>query len=303
MTRNGKIAHLPGSVRDDLNRRLDNGQEGETLLAWLNGQPDVRKILKAHFDRAPITKQNLSEWRQGGFREWQLRQEWLGQARQLSEGALELDNAVETHLLPGALAGALAARYAALLNGWDGQPDPKFEEQLRLLRGLNRDIALLQKTLHQAHRYERELEQAAEQRDRSELEELKQKTLNLVTLVPEYKAMVALLGPSEQGLKLAEHLIAVKYGLHMPMEKLLPQAEGKGPQAESGRPPAPSEPGRPTQSKPVQASPTPSNGAKPGPTEPDPAVQPSPSQSNPVAPDSDAASTPEAASETSQEGD
>jgi hypothetical protein len=205
-------------------------------------------------------------------------------------------------LLPGALAGALATRYAALLNGWDGQPDPKFEEQLRLLRGLNRDIALLQKTLHQAHRYERELEQALEQRDQSELEELKQKTLNLVTAVPEYEAMVALLGHGELGRKMAKQLIAVKYGLHLSKEDLEPEAAGKGPSAESGRPPAPSEPGRPTQSQPVPANPTPSNGAKPSPTEPDPAVQPNPTQSNPVAPDSHAERTPEATPETSQEG-
>src|SRR5277367_994940 len=165
MTRNGKIARLPGNVRDELNQRLDNGQEGPKLLAWLNGLDDVKQALKASFDGAPISKQNLSEWRLGGFREWQIRREWIEQALQLSESRGEMEQVVDMSLLPGALAGALAARYAALLNSWDGEPDPKFEEKLRLLRGLNRDIALLQKTMQHANQQEKAAVQESEERD------------------------------------------------------------------------------------------------------------------------------------------
>jgi hypothetical protein len=134
---------------------MENGEEGATLLAWLNGLPVVQEILQDSFEGAPITKQNLSEWRQGGLREWQLRQEWIGQARELSDAASEMEEEVDTLALPGDLAGVLAARYAALLNGWNGEPDEKMEAQARLLRGLVRDVALLQRILLQASGQER----------------------------------------------------------------------------------------------------------------------------------------------------
>jgi len=36
MTRNGKIARLPCSIRDLLNRRLHDGESGKSLVDWLN---------------------------------------------------------------------------------------------------------------------------------------------------------------------------------------------------------------------------------------------------------------------------
>jgi len=78
--RNGKIAKLPVDVRVELHGRMENGEDGAVLLEWLNGLPEVQESLKAHFGGAPVSKQNLSEWRQGGFREWQIRRELIGQA-------------------------------------------------------------------------------------------------------------------------------------------------------------------------------------------------------------------------------
>ena len=39
MTRHGKIARLPLEVREELNRRLENGEPGDRLVEWLNGMP------------------------------------------------------------------------------------------------------------------------------------------------------------------------------------------------------------------------------------------------------------------------
>jgi hypothetical protein len=114
-------------VRSELNLRRDKGQEGEALLAWFNGLPEVQATLKDGFEGASVSKQNLSEWRLGGFREWQVRAEWKAQARELSDATGELGQILEASLLGYDLSVALAARYAALLNGWDGEPDPKFE--------------------------------------------------------------------------------------------------------------------------------------------------------------------------------
>src|SRR5215471_10577074 len=71
--RNGKIARLPQQIREQLNQRLDDGESSETLLPWLNSLPKTQAVLAKHFASRPIQKQNLSEWRQGGFREWQTR--------------------------------------------------------------------------------------------------------------------------------------------------------------------------------------------------------------------------------------
>ena len=39
-TRNGKIARLPLEIREQLNRRLDDGEQGQPDLDWLNALPE-----------------------------------------------------------------------------------------------------------------------------------------------------------------------------------------------------------------------------------------------------------------------
>jgi hypothetical protein len=75
MARKGKIARLPRSIRDELNRRLDDGAQGVQLLDWLNSLPEVQRVLIDSFEGHPITDGNLSDWKQGGFLEWQRLQE------------------------------------------------------------------------------------------------------------------------------------------------------------------------------------------------------------------------------------
>ena len=80
MIRTGKIARLPRHIRDQLNRRLDDGEQGARLVRWLNKLDAVRDLLLEDFGGRPITEQNLSDWRQGGFLEWQQHQqscEWV----------------------------------------------------------------------------------------------------------------------------------------------------------------------------------------------------------------------------------
>ena len=69
-TRTGKIARLPSAVREELNRRLDEGVSGKALVAWLNALPEVQAILRAQFGGQPINAVNLTKWRQGGYRDW-----------------------------------------------------------------------------------------------------------------------------------------------------------------------------------------------------------------------------------------
>jgi hypothetical protein len=87
MTRNGKIARLPRPIRDELNRRLDDGQQGTDLVDWLNRLPEVQRIVAESFGGRPITDGNISEWKLGGFLEWKALQESCDWARMVSSEA------------------------------------------------------------------------------------------------------------------------------------------------------------------------------------------------------------------------
>ena len=90
MTRNGKIARLPKAVQEQLNRRLDDNEPGQRLAAWLNSLPEVQSVITAEFGGLAIREQNLSEWRKGGYRDWQRRQERCDLLRQMQAEAGDL---------------------------------------------------------------------------------------------------------------------------------------------------------------------------------------------------------------------
>lgn len=89
-TRIGKIARLPAAIRDELNTRLHDGERGPSLLRWLNALPAVSSILAAQFAARPVSAQNLSEWRQGGFTDWLRAQEARAWVDHLREEAARL---------------------------------------------------------------------------------------------------------------------------------------------------------------------------------------------------------------------
>jgi len=149
--RNGKIARLSRALQNEVNQRLDKNEPGETLLEWLNAQPEIHTLLSAEFAGVPVSKQNLSQWRLGGFREWQLRQEVAADARELSTQARELESVQPTRLADS-LATVLAGRYASLLRHWTGEVNPELEQSLRILRGMIQDVAHLRRWDHSAER-------------------------------------------------------------------------------------------------------------------------------------------------------
>jgi hypothetical protein len=281
--RNGKIATLPTSIRDELSLRMENGGKGKELLAWLNGLPEVQESIQAAFGGVPISKQNLSEWRQGGFREWHIHYDLTRQAHQLSEYANEIGEAVEAPLLAGRMAAILAARYAALLNPWDGGADPEFEKKLRLLRGLNRDIALLQKTLQQADRHEIEHNRHAEADHEEQAEKMKQVALTPLRARLERRSlegMFELLVGRSEARRLADFVTSVKFDLPRSKKararltgqtrsnRVKPRQSGKGgltgDPERADDPPLPEEarsgPSGQTQSNPVKPSQSENNG-------------------------------------------
>jgi hypothetical protein len=144
MLRKGKIARLSRALRHELNLRLADNQDGGATLNWLNALPEVKAVLARDFGGEPIGKQNLYEWRQGGFVEWQTRQDLLEQARDLAADAGELDAVANGKILDG-MAAALSVRYAATLASWDGNDNEAIRGQLRILRSFTQDIVALRR--------------------------------------------------------------------------------------------------------------------------------------------------------------
>src|ERR1035441_634149 len=70
MTRIGKIARLPRELREQLNCRLHDGEPGTQLVVWLNSLPEAQAVLAREFGGRAVSEQNLSEWKQGGYRDW-----------------------------------------------------------------------------------------------------------------------------------------------------------------------------------------------------------------------------------------
>src|SRR5260370_39668133 len=81
MTRTGKIARLPLGIREELNRRLQDGKVGKGLVVWLNSLPQARAVLAKQFGGRPINKENLSGWRLGGYVDWERRKRMNGLSR------------------------------------------------------------------------------------------------------------------------------------------------------------------------------------------------------------------------------
>jgi hypothetical protein len=115
MSRFGKIGRLPLDIREQLNRRLQDGEIGKDLVVWLNSVPEVQAVLKAEFGERPVNEPNLSDWRTGGYEDWLVQQETMQQVNQLVANAKELTGASQTPLSE-LLATCLAARYAVELS-------------------------------------------------------------------------------------------------------------------------------------------------------------------------------------------
>ena len=143
MTRHGKIARLPHPIREQINRRLQNSDEGREIVEWLNSLPEVRAVMDAEFDGQAVSEMNLSNWRLGGYRDWEAQQEALAAVRRFGADAAEINQAAGGQLADQ-LAICLIARIAvALQQPASGGDDPAGE--LLRLRQLCADLVALRK--------------------------------------------------------------------------------------------------------------------------------------------------------------
>jgi hypothetical protein len=196
--RRGKIARLPRSIRDELNVRLDDGQDADQVLPWLNELPEVRDVLKQHFNGAPISPQNLSGWRQGGFNEWLLFHQFLESAERMTDYAEDLNERLGPDCpdtVPRKLADSmlthLSARMAAFIAGWDGAAtSPEMEALLKLTQF----VIKLQRAICQTERHDSDL------RGRSRFQPSPQERLREAgATLSEYHEWMGLKKPVEPG--------------------------------------------------------------------------------------------------------
>ncbi len=155
MSRFGKIARLPLDIREQLNRRLQDGEIGKDLVVWLNSVPEVQAVLKAEFGDRPVNEPNLSDWRTGGYQDWLVHQDTMAQVSLLVASAKALGGASPMPLTE-LLANCLAARYVVELGRLmartpregtlpTGEADGDGGCDLEVLRKICRDVLALRR--------------------------------------------------------------------------------------------------------------------------------------------------------------
>src|SRR6185369_9175098 len=124
----------------------------------LNGLPAVQALLAAEFDGAAINEQNLTNWKQGGFREWRMEREVSAFTQQPAGAAV---------VTPEQLSTILAVRYLAVVREWQQSPVPA-ERRWRQMRVILRDVLKLQRQGQQEQRLELEEEKLEFAKERFE---------------------------------------------------------------------------------------------------------------------------------------
>lgn len=167
MTRKGKIARLPRHIRDDLNRRIDDGEPGTALVQWLNAQADVQHVLERDFNNRPINEQNLTDWKQGGYLDWQELQESRAWVRIVSDEADQV--AEDSGLMPlsDRISSMAALAVGKLIRGLAAGAESDDAKRADLLRVL-KELARLRRDDIEAARSRGWFEMAERKRERSQ---------------------------------------------------------------------------------------------------------------------------------------
>jgi len=147
-TRNGKIARLPKTIRQELNRRLEDGWTGPKLLEWLNDLPEVQSVLEAHFNSQPISESNLSHWREGGYLDWLRHQQAQEQLNLMMERSNDLQEEEVDSLLCDRIARIATIELARQIQELEAIEDT--EKRWQKFQELSRELCRFQNGAHYA---------------------------------------------------------------------------------------------------------------------------------------------------------
>ena len=222
----GKIGRCPPEIRSDVNRRLHAGEPESKILPWLNAHPDVLKVLDEYFREQPITSQNLSEWRQGGYAKWLKQREQLELQKERDAYAVEIVSK------SGAIAPGNVAMVGGQLSEIFGSLD--VEDQKRLLKekpelyiALVDSLAKLEKSQADRSKAKAAVEMVEIQRDRAvqalqklklEVEKHQVKTCELfIKYYDDRKALEILEGKGTKSVKM-EKLRQLMFPMDEPLD-------------------------------------------------------------------------------------
>src|SRR5579862_4219831 len=157
MSRTGKIARLPRAIREELNHRLDDGQAGPEIIAWLNGLKECKAMLSERFEGRPINEQNLSDWKQGGYEDWRRQEETIERVSLLLERGDDVDETTGGNELADRIGSVVAVELAQAVQDLRTIADGK--ERWRRLQEISTELARLRRGDHHAKRllWEKEL--------------------------------------------------------------------------------------------------------------------------------------------------
>lgn len=77
--RHGKVARLPRAVREHVNLQLDEGKSYRVIIEWLTAD-----------GHAGFNKENIRQWKNGGFQDWLKHQDQLAEHESLRELAVDV---------------------------------------------------------------------------------------------------------------------------------------------------------------------------------------------------------------------
>jgi hypothetical protein len=149
-TRNGKIARLPKEIREQLNRRLENGETGKELAAWLNGLPEVKRIMVQRFGGHLVNEQNMSQWKQGGYQDWLWQQEDRSQVRRILAESGDLREAQGNADIADNLGIYVAVELTEAAQRLDQIKDP--QKRWKHFRAMAGELSRLRKDNYRSHR-------------------------------------------------------------------------------------------------------------------------------------------------------
>jgi hypothetical protein len=116
-----KIASLPEKIREEICRRLFDGERGPQILPWLNGLPEVQKVLKLDYEGLSVSDNNLSVWRKTGYQDWLRRRDRIERTRELARYAAQQSKADGATIADGA-ASIASGKLLELLEAMDDLP-------------------------------------------------------------------------------------------------------------------------------------------------------------------------------------
>ena len=146
-----KSRTYPEHIRDELNWRLNDGDEGKELVAWLNAKPEVIDVVTRLFDGKPISEQNLSLWRTHGYLRWHAYHVVMRETCELAQNSGVVK---ATGIDCEKMLGALKANYASMIQSWMVTPTGQMTYRMEVIKNLTGGVLAISRDEIQRERLE-----------------------------------------------------------------------------------------------------------------------------------------------------